>query len=72
MSERTDNFKAELAALCRKYHCDITAEDHYQGYPECGEGIRMTVNFDGDYTVDPVLPDEELDLGRYFDGKGKP
>jgi len=72
VSERTDNFKAELAALCRKYHCEISAEDHYQGYAECGEDIRMTVEFDSDSTVDPYVPYEDLDLGKYFDGKEKP
>lgn len=72
MSERTDQFKSELAALCRKYNCEISAEDHWQGYPECGEDIRMTVDFEGDYTIDPPVPYEDLNLGRWFDGWENP
>ena len=69
MSDRTDQFKIELAALCKKYRCFIIADDHYLGYPEYGEDVRMTVEFEDDYTADPPLPYEDLDLGQWFDGK---
>lgn len=69
MSDRTDQFMAEFAALCRKYCCAITAEDHYSGYPECGKDVRMTIEFEDDYTADPPVPYEQIDLGRWFDGK---
>ena len=70
MSERADNFRKELVELCCKYNCEILAEDHYPGYAECGEDVRMTVDFNSDYSVDPPVLGEELDLGRYFDGLG--
>lgn len=67
MSERTEAFKAELLALCRKYGVtEIEAKDHYPGYAECGEDIRMIVEFKGDYLIDPPIPYEDLDLGSYF------
>ena len=66
---REQLFKQELAALCRKYNCYIEAKDHWTGYSECGQDVRMTVEFDGDYSVDPPIPYADLDLGTYFDGK---
>jgi hypothetical protein len=70
MSERTEAFKKELAALCRKYKCEITAADHWIGYAECGQDVRITVEFTGSYTLDSkaLLAWEELDLGTFFDG----
>lgn len=68
-AEVTKLFLSDLAALLRKWDAMITAEDHYGGYPECGEDIRMEVDIksvvgpDGqvfrDFTV--------VDLGRCFD-----
>jgi len=64
-------FRAELKALLAKYGAEIEAEDHYPGYAECGEDIRMTV------TVASVYDDAgertregcDIDLGDCFDGK---
>ena len=53
-------FKKELAELLRKYNANIEAKDHYQGYPECGEDIRMEV-----WLNECV----DLDLGAYVDGE---
>lgn len=68
MMSRANDFKTELAALCKKYNCTIEACDHWTGYAECGEDIRITVEFAADYAKDPLIPWEELDLGKYFDG----
>lgn len=52
-------FKRELGALTRRYGAlELSAEDHWQGYPECGQDIRMTVAFH--------YPIDDLDLGRWF------
>ena len=68
MSERTEQFKKELLDLCRKFKVTyFEAKDEYPGYAECGEDIRITIDFDGDYTVDPPIPYETLDLGCYFE-----
>ena len=37
-------FRAELAALLKKWDATLSAEDHYPGWPECGEDVRMTVS----------------------------
>ena len=66
----SSQFKAELAALLSKYDATLEAEDHYSGYPECGEDVRMTVwvpsrySPDGDRTREGV----EIDLGESFKG----
>jgi hypothetical protein len=66
-------FKAELAALLAKYDATLEAEDHYPGYPEDDEDIRMTVSVPSRYTPDGDRTREsvEIDLGESFDGKAK-
>ena len=67
MFDRTEQFKKELIALCRKFNVtEIEARDEYPGYAECGEDIHITIEFKGDYTVDPPIPYETLDLGGFF------
>lgn len=51
-----DAFLKELRQLLDKYGAEIAADDHWQGYSECGRDIRMTVEFD-DFSV------EDIDLG---------
>lgn len=55
-------FISELTELLQKYDAKLMAEDHYPGYAECGEDIRITVEFN-----DFQIPD--LDLGQWFDGR---
>jgi len=69
MSERTQQFKQELINLCRKYDCEIEARDHWTGYAECGQDVRITVEFNGDYSAE--IPFESLDLASYIDGNTK-
>ena len=66
---RATQFKEELKALVLKYRCSIEAKDHWEGYSECGEDVRMTVDFEQDYSLELPYLGEELDLGSYFDGK---
>lgn len=66
MSEQSDQlvrklFKKELADLLSKYNATIEAKDHYQGYAECGEDVRMTV-----YIGDSI----DIDLGTYVWAEG--
>lgn len=51
-----------IKAVLLQYNASITAEDHWQGYPECGEDVRMTVEFD-DWRI------EDIELGRALDGE---
>ena len=61
-------FKAELQALLDKYGAGLAAKDHYQGYPECGEDVRMTVVIPGiwDKGGEPVREYTEIDLGSHL------
>jgi IS1 family transposase len=63
---RAEQFKEELAKLCAKFNCEIEAADHWIGYAECGQDVRMTVTFRSDYSVEPHVHTEDVDLGRYF------
>ena len=57
-----DEFLCRLKSLLEEFDAEITAEDHWQGYAECGQDIRITVEFD-DYRV------EDIDLGKQIDGR---
>ena len=52
-------FLKDLHAVLEKHNAKITVEDHYDGWPDRGLDIRMTVEF-SDYT--------EIDLGRWIAG----
>jgi len=53
-------FINELKALLEKHNVSITADDHWTGYAECGQDIRITVEFN-DYTID------EIEFGTVID-----
>jgi hypothetical protein len=49
-------FMEEFHELLVKYGAEITADDHWTGYSECGQDVRMTVEFNNYLT-------EDIDLG---------
>jgi hypothetical protein len=55
-------FREELEALLAEYEAELVAEDHYSGWQECGEDVRISVEFA--YRADDYIDD--LDLGRRF------
>ena len=57
-------FRADLQALLDKYGAELEAKDHYQGWAECGEDVRMTVTIQGEWDKDgdPVREYTEIDL----------
>jgi hypothetical protein len=60
--QRTEaKFRTELSALLYRFGARLNAEDHWQGYAECGEDVRITVEL--------PWPLEDVDLGSYFDGE---
>jgi hypothetical protein len=64
-----DAFLSDLREVMRKHGVEsITADDHFQGYAECGEDIRMTVEIshDEDGSGNTVRPFVEIDLGKGF------
>lgn len=61
----TAQFKQALQELLDVWGAELEARDHYDGYPECGEDIRMTVTIPAVYTADGDTEREwtEIDLG---------
>lgn len=68
--ERSAEFLAELLALLHKYNATLDAADHYRGYAECGEDVRMTVSIPATWDSDNnmVCQETELNLGKYVQG----
>lgn len=61
------NFREDLQALLDKYHADLEADDHYQGYSECGKDIRMMVTIPAVYENNECTHEfTEFNLGRYL------
>lgn len=60
-------FRAELQALLNKYGAELEAKDHWTGYAECGEDVRVIVHIPGIWDKDgnPVREYTEIDLGSY-------
>lgn len=63
----TQAFKAELQALLDKYGAELSARDTWEGYPECGEDVRMQVAVPAIYDADHNCLREytEIDLGSW-------
>jgi hypothetical protein len=64
--EITKLFLSELKQLLGKYEAELSAEDHYSGYPECGEDVRMTVTVPGKYDAsgNTIREWTDIDLGN--------
>lgn len=63
----TQAFKSELQALLDKYGAELSARDKWEGYPECGEDVRMQVDVPAIYDADHNCLREhtEIDLGSW-------
>lgn len=61
-------FRQDLFDLLKKWKAEVEAEDHYGGYPECGEDVRMTVTVPAEYDKEGNTLQEwtEIDLGRWL------
>ena len=59
-------FMDDLQHLLVKWGAELTAKDHWGGYPECGEDVRMTVTVPAIYDADHNCLREftEIDLGH--------
>ena len=65
-----EQFISELKALLAKWDAEIVAEDHFSGYAECGEDVRMTVTIPAIYDKESgeyIREWTEIDLGRRID-----
>lgn len=49
----TDNtkFLYDLQKLLEKYKVDITVDDHWTGYAECGQDLRISFDFEDSYEI---------------------
>ena len=56
-----DKFLEDLLALLDKYKAEITCADHFQGYPECGQDLRITIEFD-DWNVKDIEFRDFIDI----------
>ena len=67
------DFLTDLNDLLLKYGAEISAEDHWQGYPECGKDIRIEIEIPGEWDKDGECVSEDcyIDLGRYITGSPK-
>ena len=61
-------FREELQALLDRYNAELEAKDHWTGYSECGQDIRMTVSIPAIYNGnhDCVSEWTEIDLGSWL------
>jgi hypothetical protein len=66
--EITQEFKTKLDALLKEYGAEMEASDHFSGYAECGEDVRITVSIPSkwDDNHEQIQEYTEIDLGRYL------
>lgn len=64
-------FRAELQELLDKWGAEMEATDHWQGYAECGEDIRITVDIPAIWTAnhDCLREYVEIDFGSRLSSK---
>lgn len=62
--EIQQEFITKLKGLLKEYGAEIECEDHYDGYPECGQDLRMTVTINRPEFV-------QIDLGCWLNCKEK-
>ena len=69
VTDQDREFRAELAALLRKFNATIEIDDHFKGFAECGRELRATVTIEGIYEGDNTRPQVDFDLGTYITGE---
>jgi hypothetical protein len=69
-AEVSAEFKKQLIALLKRWNAELEAKDHWTGYAECGQDVRMTVCIPGSYDAEheQVRAWTEIDLGSYLHG----
>lgn len=58
MNQKT-KFLEDLLTLIEKYGAEFECCDHWEGYAECGQGVRIAVELD-DYSI------PEIDFGKHI------
>jgi hypothetical protein len=64
-------FTAELQELLDTWGAELRADDHYPGWPECGEDIRVEITIPAIYDGNGRTEREWccFDVGRYMSAK---
>ena len=62
-----DEFKQKLADLIDEYQVEITADDEYKGYAECGEDIQISFHISGEFIDGKYHEDANESFGTYID-----
>ena len=62
----SEDFRRELQSLLDKYNAELEASDHWTGYAECGQDIRMIATIPAIYNENHDCTQEwtEVDLGN--------
>jgi len=63
MTNRREEFLSDLQEVLVRHRVTLSADDHFQGYAECGEDIYITAEFDWDIN-DEETPPEDINLGQ--------
>lgn len=60
-------FMKDFQNLLDKYKAEINIDDHWTGYPECGQDIKAIVNIDAVYddNHDIIQDYIEFELGNF-------
>jgi hypothetical protein len=64
-------FEKDLKIFLKKWNCTIGADDHYNGYAECGQDIRMIAYIPSIYDNkknECIREYTEIDLGDTIRG----
>jgi hypothetical protein len=67
MTEIEAEFRADLQKLLNRYGAELEASNHWEGYAECGQDIRMIVDIPAKYDDDHSCLQEyvQIDLGTF-------
>ena len=64
------DFRLDLLCLLNKYNAQIETSDHYTGYSECGQDIRVMVSIPAIYMDEQCINEyTEFDLGCWITNK---
>lgn len=66
---RQKSFIKGLKDLLIEHHATLSTDDHFEGYPECGMDVRMTVEFDWLSNTGYEGFANDIDLGGYVNGE---
>ena len=63
-----ESFRDELLQLLSKWGATVEADDHFDGWPECGQNIKIIVDIPSVYDDDGNCIREytEINLGKYL------